>query len=1665
MGENLSSKEPSNRKEQNKEIVLNRIISANDVLKFNEMAPIVITLKNTKGQDPNVLAKLNSNISIRILGGFDEKRFPEYAHEKYFKKTIYSPSEVSKLINILKEIESKVDPEWSDLEKSTYGYISLMREVSPKRDNKKGEDERPLAQVLNMQADSSAYALVYKELLERLGIACRYIQNDIPHAWNEVLIDGEYYPTDLFYDASLNEETIKNGEFELRSFLSDKEFYYNPEHQIGKNIKIEEKKMTSLEHSEIQKAINKVMYPEKNVRVQIPKIPLKSKELQKVFQNTEINSVEDFEKQEEIKIVFEEQATDLIREDLSQIAKYYPQVLDNVTLSNNTGNHIDMQEIVDTIYEARNNSKFEERTTPTQIVIESSIPEDFNLDFSKAPEIDRNDTKIGMEDISYSQKISFVNTSATPIKLPDLSGKIPDSIDIIRIQDCDVEGFNIKSNEVVPNTNGVLAGARKLELVGGNTHGIADIIGLDQVISLSVDRLSQSDFDDVMHIAIQNPTTMPRLFNLKIDNQDLSSRAFFSEITNPNIVDLTIWSSRMKDITGLDTLKNQLLSLNIQANELSIEDLKKVSEISNEKSYFRYFFYNTSLDSTIDNLRGDIISDDTYNYLDSYFRRSGFVDYRNLSYGSKPNIEEKKKQMLKDFAKFDLEKVPYFIEDAEVMRKTLPYMSNPMMVKDLATFQNYVNDPSNYFEKDYLKEGKLWLTKEQLNYLISTGKTIPQNIYLKINTAAELSNEELDSFKNLCNSNGINLRGVNIFDDRCIDTQNPNFHNFDEKDNQIDSYDLDEYKKIREALDEIVDGITPSMSDIEKFSVVYHRIAQKVSKYDFPIASDPLSKEHAIYNAKKYHKSRNLSAGLIEQEGFDTYNNTIDTTLENRTVCAGYADILKNALTLAGVECIIDSGHAEYNRTTGRKTGGHAWNKVKIDGKWYYADACWDREEASHSNYKWALKGANCFERSNNTIRDRNGEIIERGCHITRIKSGERNEQVETEDYDRAILNDTFYRVRNNEIPPQYEITIPDDPDFTINQTIDINQIKDEYKRRKDDMLAKYYGDKEYQQRYSEIAQRYRENEVEVTNGGITYRTVQDYAEKEDDEKFLILGEYKNSLERMTKYEAGDTSVYSGTPDQITAQYNKDKEYVETRNYTFDQHKNTQKDLATLGKFGEKMPYIPKQNGIIKNGLRAVGNVGIFARNLVAPVYRFVGRNVAQPLHRLITRGKDASPYRNNPYHRFVARRDYFKDIATQNDSASGKNHPIRNYFMSNIRAVANYREGNEAVLNAGAFDIQTNLKQQELQRAQLNFLNQKKSELESQISFLENEIANHADAKNITDAQAKLTSKKAILQKIEQGIISVNTTGKIIDIQTDAVSQTQHDIASKEVNTYRVAAIKGIAKLGVKKFVGPKIKNWLIEHSKQKVAREEAYQTTVYVEKEIQEPSTVVPITEERPYYDIEVDDLIEKSAGRNVKMYRSVSGGNRGEISYTINGNEACTGFHFQDGSTWGTGYSSNVPLMTDQKWPTSFLDASNKLREDLTFSEIAEAISSGELSQDALENMTLQIGNKGWVYASELFEGVTKEVEVGSKVIEGATHIEMVPEIIDRTRTVYDIVDNERVINALNTLGVTLNTAGKIDTVHNAAEILRNTKSNITTNKKQPREYNYDDSEFYR
>ena len=64
----------------------------------------------------------------------------------------------------------------------------------------------------------------------------------------------------------------------------------------------------------------------------------------------------------------------------------------------------------------------------------------------------------------------------------------------------------------------------------------------------------------------------------------------------------------------------------------------------------------------------------------------------------------------------------------------------------------------------------------------------------------------------------------------------------------------------------------------------------------------------------------------------DSYN--VMGALKNKyAVCAGYAKTFKLLCELAGLECTY---------VTGTAGGPHAWNRVKVDGKWYNIDVTWD---------------------------------------------------------------------------------------------------------------------------------------------------------------------------------------------------------------------------------------------------------------------------------------------------------------------------------------------------------------------------------------------------------------------------------------------------------------------------------------------------------------------------------------------------------------------------------------------------------------------------------------------------------------------------------------------------------------------------------------------------
>ena len=99
--------------------------------------------------------------------------------------------------------------------------------------------------------------------------------------------------------------------------------------------------------------------------------------------------------------------------------------------------------------------------------------------------------------------------------------------------------------------------------------------------------------------------------------------------------------------------------------------------------------------------------------------------------------------------------------------------------------------------------------------------------------------------------------------------------------------------------------------------------------------------------------------------GLVTYDNSLKdhsaygglAASKHSTVCQGYALIMYKLLTDAGVPC---------HYVTGDAGGPHAWNIVKIKGKWYYLDATWD-DPSDTTVYDYFLIGSKQLKKDHKT--------------------------------------------------------------------------------------------------------------------------------------------------------------------------------------------------------------------------------------------------------------------------------------------------------------------------------------------------------------------------------------------------------------------------------------------------------------------------------------------------------------------------------------------------------------------------------------------------------------------------------------------------------------------------------------------------------------------------
>ncbi len=165
-------------------------------------------------------------------------------------------------------------------------------------------------------------------------------------------------------------------------------------------------------------------------------------------------------------------------------------------------------------------------------------------------------------------------------------------------------------------------------------------------------------------------------------------------------------------------------------------------------------------------------------------------------------------------------------------------------------------------------------------------------------------------------------------------------------------YTKEEYEKVRSEIDKIISQIEfPEANDPHRgkkiFAQVYKILGQKIDYDDNAISEEEKN------NEKLQTTCRNLLGGL----------------LENKCVCAGYSDILRNVLSCTGIYSEYVGALPDFENGVPmnlKDPKGHAWNLVRLDGQKYWTDLTWDADNIKAGRYPlpYCLKSTEDFKHS-----------------------------------------------------------------------------------------------------------------------------------------------------------------------------------------------------------------------------------------------------------------------------------------------------------------------------------------------------------------------------------------------------------------------------------------------------------------------------------------------------------------------------------------------------------------------------------------------------------------------------------------------------------------------------------------------------------------------------
>ncbi len=141
------------------------------------------------------------------------------------------------------------------------------------------------------------------------------------------------------------------------------------------------------------------------------------------------------------------------------------------------------------------------------------------------------------------------------------------------------------------------------------------------------------------------------------------------------------------------------------------------------------------------------------------------------------------------------------------------------------------------------------------------------------------------------------------------------------------------YKKTTNSAGEALAFLPEYRMSQAEYAARCEALANVIKTFSVPQYGSEYERELALHDQLVRHCSYSDTAEQLEK------STVYGALVEKSASCEGYARAMQLLLSTQNIECYIITGEA--TNLAGVK-GGHAWNKVRIDGDWYHLDSTWN---------------------------------------------------------------------------------------------------------------------------------------------------------------------------------------------------------------------------------------------------------------------------------------------------------------------------------------------------------------------------------------------------------------------------------------------------------------------------------------------------------------------------------------------------------------------------------------------------------------------------------------------------------------------------------------------------------------------------------------------------